>query len=216
MNKQRKATDVLLDLEIKVDTILTHLKNQENLMKVIANRLGVFNKSNEVKQPSIKDSVENLPTKPIIPGLKPGIVMTSARLGKKEDVPTITSQNTERDEVEAGDFIEVETNPKGKRRTARYAENESTSKKTAVQQKITYADGKNVCLASVEIYDLNNNLIKQAKTNAMGKWMAALDPAEYIIKINKHGVANKPNINLEFQITIPNSDRPLELDPPEL
>src|SRR5690606_22401187 len=133
--------------------------------------------------------------KPLMPGIKPGVV-----LGNKPDEVVSDNEFVEEKIVE-------EIKHSGKRRTARYSD-----KPTVIQQQIVYADGKNVCLASVEIFDENKKLVKKTKTNATGKWTAAINPGQYIVNIAKKPAANKPEIELSFNIDVPFSSTPIELN----
>jgi hypothetical protein len=214
--KRRTASDVLLELEAKVNELLALSRNHDNLLKLLLNR-----NSNKIID-NLPNVIEKPLPKPLIPGLKPGVVMTSAGLGIKEnneEFPTVKAPKTVKvinSEEAEPEFIDVENVPKGKRRTARYSSEEGTSKKTAVHQRILYPDGKNVCLASVEIMDSKNNVIKQLRTNPTGKWMAALEPGTYIVNISKQNVMNKPNVNISFEVDIPQSAEPIELPSPEV
>lgn len=92
----------------------------------------------------------------------------------------------------------------------------NSSYKTQVQQRITFSDGKSVTSASVEIFSFEDNkslLIENKKTNATGKWTASLAPGKYLIKVFKKESAKHPVVNIQDELIIPDSDKPVQLPP---
>lgn len=79
----------------------------------------------------------------------------------------------------------AKTPPKLKRQPVNNQSAEKNKSKIPVAQRITNAQGKDVFMADVEIYDDKNDLIEKIKTNTIGKWQAYLQPGNYIIKISK-------------------------------
>ena len=141
-NNDRKATDILLDLEAKIDKALAYLATIDMNHKLLLNKLN----SLSTKEP--QDLPVQSPPKP-------------------EYVFSDVDDPMEDESIPPE--LEVDKNPTGKRRAAR-GQNLDV-KMVPVQQKITYPDGSNVCVAKVEIHDSTGKLVKQMRTNQVGKWM---------------------------------------------
>lgn len=173
--------------------------NIENLLKLLLSK---------VNRPDNKIVTQVIPEEKkidtqIIPGMKPNVRLINNRLVK-------VGEDTE--EKNDSTIIEEESVHSGKRRLNRTNNEQSLDKKVPVRQRIVYPDGKNVCLASVEIFDINGKLVAQAKTNSTGQWISSLVPGTYNVKVNKNAAGNKPAISLNNTISVPLSDLPIELE----
>jgi len=178
----KKASELLVELNHKVDLILGLVKNQDQLLKILNNKI----KNNLPENLIDPEKSEN------IVGIKENGI--SIRLNDK-----VVEQVAKNNEVIVdNEFVQVET---------------VSTKKVAVQQKVTYSDGKNVCLASVEITGGNLKSSKKLKTNAMGKWMLVLEPGKYIVNINKSKNQQNTAVSISYPFTIEESDKPIELPP---
>lgn len=173
----RKATDVLLAIEARIDLLSKSISNMDNNIKSILNKLASNNIVNQPNIPSIPP--------PVLPQIE-----------VKSDVVSENEKDFDFPQVD-----EIPVNIGGK--------------KVAVQQRVVYPDGKNVCLALVEIKDSLGSTIKKMRTNAMGKWMSVLEIGNYNIRIVKAGNKNKADVELNFPISISESDRPIELPSPK-
>jgi hypothetical protein len=173
----RKASDILLELESKVNVVFQHLQNIDSNIKLILNRLS----SNISKKIDISPEIQQ------ISEVKHNISTEN----------TNSLKNTEKEE----EFTFVQVNN----------DIPISTRKVAVQQRIMYADGKNICLASVELKDVNGNVVKKMRTNAMGKWISALDPGKYFVHIRKAANKSNQDVEMNFEIQIQESDRPIEL-----
>ncbi len=223
-NNVRKASDILLELEATLGRVLGYVHNMDMNIKTISNKLNMLEM---ISVPFTSDvpAIALVPpqkeeVKVQMPGLKPGVQLgpqrTMVATPKGQQIST-----TEEDEnftfVNDGQ-LEVDTQPIGQRRGTRTEEPDFNSeRKMPVQQRIVYPDGKNVCLANVEIFQTNNkgefNLIKKVRTNSAGKWAVALASGKYLVSISKAGTNSKPNVELSYSIDIPVSAAPLELAP---
>jgi hypothetical protein len=185
----RKASEILLDMESKLDEILGHLRNNDSLLKNLANRISKLEKPPSIIPPQ--------KTVAQMPGIKAGV-----NLGNSQFVPSVQEEEYE--------FLEAKDDemPKGKRRDLRYVD---TGGNTVVQQKIHFANGQPLPSAKVEIFTISpgsNSLVlmDNKKTNTAGKWSGALPPGNYIIKVFKKGSAGIPTVNAEASIVIPESN----------
>lgn len=198
---ERKATDILLDIEKTLNLVLGYQKTNDLNQKLLLNRLnkivtGLENKSAAPvkRQPSVEAFV-TVPTPPSKTLVAKPMQVTNAEDFDEEGKPQ----------------IEVELQPKTGRRDIRMPTQQG--KKVAVQQRIHYPDGKNVILASIEITDAAKNVIKKTRTNSAGKWNATLDPGRYFIHVTKSATTEKPVVEHRYEVEIPISDSPLELEP---
>lgn len=87
-----------------------------------------------------------------------------------------------------------------------------------VQQKVLFKDGKAVSSAKIEIFVKqpgSNDLVflENKKTNEAGKWTSSLPPGNYVIKAFKKGTTKDKTVEAKDEITVPNSDVPVQLRP---
>lgn len=216
---ERKATDVILDIEKKLDLLLEYYKTADFNQKLILSKLAALEKSIlnvPVLPPIVKSSATveaftapsfveaKLPTSP--PSRKILVATPVNNIGQ--------ASFDEQGEPE----VLLDLKP-SKRRDQRPAVSitppASTAKTTSVQQRIAYPDGKNVILANVEIFDLSGQLVKKTKTNSAGKWSAVLAAGTFKIHISKGATSEKPAVEYKLQVEIPLSDSPLELASPQ-
>ena len=221
----RKISDVILSLERDVKELKAAVTNQDFKLTLILQALKKTDgqsrdlmaekKLADITQSNIKQA------KPIMPGLKSGVVMGPQGLHNKTDeeedfeFPEVNTVSTK--SIGSEETVSEQNTIIGQRRTNRYNNDGSLDKAVPVRQKILYPDGKLVCLANVEIFDMETKTIFQKlRTNATGEWIASLKPGKYQVNILKPKALNKPEIKLSFGIDIPaSSSGPLELPSPE-
>jgi hypothetical protein len=229
MNTARKASDVLLELESSIEKILGYVHNMDMNIKTISNKLnalekmyssssGLHQQVETVRQNQVREQAGEV--KAQMPGLKPGVQIGPQRavVAAPKGQQVSTTEDSADDFVSVGDQLEVDTKPIGHRRGIRTEEpSQGSERKAPVQQRIIYPDGKNVCLANVEIFETNSkgefNLLKKVRTNSAGKWAVALASGKYLISISKSGTSTKPNVEVSYSVDIPVSSVPLELAP---
>jgi len=227
MSNIRKASDILLELEATLAKVLGYVHNMDMNIKTISNRLNMLEKTSvspkwsppSMTQPQAPQAETKPTTKAQMPGLKPGVQLgpqrTMIATPKGQQIST-TEENEDNFTFVNDEQLEIDTQPIGQRRGTRTEEpNPNSERKMPVQQRIIYPDGKNVCLANVEIFQTNNkgelNLIKKIRTNSAGKWAVALASGKYLVSISKIGTSTKPNVDVSYSIDIPVSNAPLEL-----
>lgn len=199
--EKRKVSDVILDMEEKVRYLTGLVTNLDNNTKLILDRLNFI----------INTKPAEKPTPERTPATKSNIMVAKPMSGNLVD--------DDYDEYGNPQLTEA-IMPGGQRRTSRTQEKPSS--KVPVSQRILFPDGQAIVLASVEILRPQQNkdpvLIKQTRTNPKGRWIAALEPGEYIVHIMKRQSADssKLPVELRFPIQVPSSDEPLELPSPEL
>lgn len=221
MTNKRKVSDAILNMESKVDNIVSLAKNTDNTIKILLGRINDLSKLLEPQlqqrrqqQQQFRENATNKST--YIPADN-GIIVAAP----------MTEELVEYDEFGHPE-LSVEVLPKGQRRTSRAQMGDGdTGKRVSVSQQILSEDGKPVFLANVEILKHNPNpkrgdpietLVKQTRTNPKGRWIAPLEPGEYIVHVVKRQSADgsKLPVELRYNVSIPNSDSPLELPSPQV
>jgi len=186
--KAKKASEVILELAVKVNSVVSYIQNVDNNIKIILNKLNKI------------DAALTLDVPP------PALVQ---------------SKPSEYDEY--GHPVLVESAVPADRRRVSRTDQHADVKKVSVSQQIFYPNGSPVFIGSVEIlqeiFDHNKKetktkLIKQTRTNATGRWIAALSPGKYIIHIVERGDGKSKPVEWRYEETIPTSDNPVELAPP--
>ena len=185
MSEERKASDILLDLEKKIDTILAYIKNIDFNYKLLLSKLNQKDSaSTEIEKNSSPESeieFKNVDEEEQIE------VDRNPDHSKKRGVKTVSA-------------------------TALFAA-KLQGKKIPVQQQILNSKGDKLFFANVEVMDMSNNILLKTRTNQAGKWLVNLTPGDYLIKITKSGTASKPKIDLCYQISVLESSSSLELEP---
>jgi len=216
MAEEKKATEILAGMDQKIDEILGYVKNIDHKYNLILDRL---NSQTKTPAPSVppppRNSAPSLP-----PSGRPGLPSVEATDDFKfhdHDVKSNLKSKLEKALADANqtqeelDQPQVDSNLDGMKRTLRFYP-DAQIRRIPVQQRISYADGKNVPMASVEVFDASDALVKQTKTNQQGKWMAALPAGEYRISVSKMPTNLKPKVEATFQVTVLNSDSVVELE----
>lgn len=200
---ERKATDVLIDVETKVNELLAYVKNIDLKMAILLDKLNSFTAETPKKQVHVETpDVEFPPYQPSAPSP----FTSTPDMKRKLQMALEQAQ-----ESELADEITAEVKQSGKRRNLRF-HGESQSRQIPVQQRIVYSDGKNVYMANVEIFDSNNKLVNKTTTDQVGKWKIPLPPGKYTISVSKAGTPLKPKVELRYEETVPEQDSTVELE----
>ena len=87
--------------------------------------------------------------------------------------------------------------------------------KSSISQVLKNDDDTPLFLANVEVFDENGELINQTRTNTKGRWLMALSPGDYQVHVLKRYPADSGKVSIDtmYPISVPSSDKPLELDP---
>jgi hypothetical protein len=232
----RKATDVLLDLESKIENLIHIIRSQDLNIKLLSNKLNLIIEQLDKKQEqNNKITVE-------------AVVDTTS--------PAYHSEEQEKNIPVLSDFnMSVDNNPQGFRRTSRpetYAgdnsylakdekifpiqmpkiqniepeirvnipESEDSNPKQnnnispngiPVLQRVVDRNGKSVFLADVEIIGSDGNFVSKTRTNGTGKWMASLPSGSYKIIIRKRESLTKEKLESTQSITVDGTKSPFEL-----
>lgn len=241
MTEVRKATDVLLDLELKINTLLNLVRSQDLTIKVLSNKLN-----------SVMEVLEKQKT---APAPKFTVEMAS------NPNPTIKVVDEKKVIYNPDQQLTVDESPQGFRRTSR-PETYSTqpepkfptqipaAQKPAevivpnlpnhqitqampakaspkspvskseqldkgafpVMQRIVDKNGKSVFMAEIEVLDMaNGETVYKTKTNGTGKWSAALPTGDYRIFVRKRESISKDKLEVAQDVKVDGSSPTLEL-----
>jgi hypothetical protein len=201
----RKATDILLALENKIDTLQKLVFNQDMLLKLIAdksnkiyayiNELQKEYSQSEQNQEQLEDDtprIINITNKDQIVEAK-NIDIGSRRINR---VPSDA-------QVQQPAIIAIPNTPSEKTQQPSVS---TGNKKVPVIQRVSDPTGKDLFMATVNILDENGNEIHKTKTNAAGKWQATLKPGEYEVKITKTDTTSKKILEGIQKIKVPASN----------
>jgi hypothetical protein len=191
MNEERKATEVLIDIESEVKKL-----SQTMSSLMLAQTLSL-DKLNRVYN--------------YISGLERELEEEKKlQLGQAQqasaNIPIQSPTNPP---------IEMETDPKGVRRTSRQPEappadapmaaSQPGEKKIPVIQRVTDHSGKDLFMADVRVMNEGKEIVAKVKTNSVGKWQALMAPGKYDVHILKTDTATKTKIEAMQTITVPNN-----------
>lgn len=189
MTDQRKATDILLDMEERLNIALKMISNLDMNMKIVVNRLNQQSniQPGQTQPVQFQTPISNLPSLPQ-PEDKQVIETSPEDIVGLSEKP-IKSARSPRSSVDTNN-IEVKS-----------------GKKVPVQQRLVDQNGKDLFLAELQIMDVEKkNLIAKVRTNAAGKWQAALQPGRYSIQIVKTDSSTKKKYEATNDVNIPNID----------
>lgn len=193
-DKPRKASEVVLELERKLDLMVKIAAGTDTNTKLLLDRLN-----------KICNLLESIDSK------LDGGAMSSSDFSPEVPEKAVVSAPP----------IEVETAPLGSRRTARpetypSEEERSSSKVIPIQQKVFDPAGKAVFMAEVEILNEDKSPAAKVRTTAGGKWQVPLPPGKYFVTILKRESGARKRMEYSGSFIVTNSDKPIELDPAKL
>lgn len=235
----RKASEVLLELEAKIDILLNIVRTQDLNIKVLSNKINtLLDKTSLIMGSNLpKIEVADALLNTYKNDLDNQIVISPDSSLPIEKEPK-GFRRTSRPETYSGDNNLLKTSPsvltKFPTQIPKLTEPEVIIPKEAMKfievspilskkenitestipiiQRIVDKNGKSIFLADVEILQAENKkTISKTRTNGAGKWMASLPIGEYKIIINKRESLNKEKLEIIQNIQVDGSISPLEL-----
>lgn len=185
---ERKASDVLIDLASSQNEILSYIRNIKLTNELILKKIQVLEQKFSTSSVFEKSSEE--------------IVFPEEETQPKSKLQ-IALELDEEKQLEEDANISI-----GRRSRTE----EPSMRKIPVSQRIIYKDGKNVYMANVEFFNSEKKLVKKTRTNASGKWIVALPPSSYVVKITKAATSVKTKVDLLYTIVVTESDKQIELE----
>lgn len=225
-NEPRKASDIIISLESKVESLLEIVKNLDFSMKLLSNKLNDLT-ANSYKQESLppKIVIENdknifiskedtLPSETSPKGFRrtsrPETFGEDKTFNKTQEVKVaVKKQNNE--VIVPTQATQIFEQPKVSHKSD-FKESELVQNAVPVSQRIVDKTGKSVFLASVEIIDLSTNQsVFKNRTTGTGKWMASLAVGNYRVIVKKLESLTKEKIEVTQDISIDGTKSPYEL-----
>lgn len=208
--ENRKATDILLGLDNKVNTLMNQLNLLNNNYKILLAKISELTKTQpqQEKQPQFKiEAADVVKAENTIPQNLAG---TPDRRGNR----TLPQQQKLQGEVyikpeEKVSLADVELSISEKVKQARLEASKINDGATKpingsipIIQKIVDKNNKAIFMATVIIKNQNGNVVFTTKTNGNGSWKATLDPGKYFVQITKNESLNRPKIDVTNAIII--------------
>lgn len=223
-NNTRKASDILLELEAKIDILLNIIRVQDLNIKVLSNKLN-----------SVMDTLKQNSTPPVISAVDQKLQYQQMQQQLVNQIPISNEYN-----------IEIDNSPKGYSRTSRqetYIEQKSPAKQEIkkeaeiivptnnftdpdikvnditppkgytipVIQRVVDKNGKSIFMADVEVFDSIGNTVIKVRTNGSGKWQTSLQAGTYKVVIKKKALDEKDRVEISQNITVDKNSSKLEL-----
>jgi hypothetical protein len=257
-DNSRKATDVLLDLESKIEVLSGTIRAIDLNIKILSNKLTEVMKGLDRQQmtpPKIvveaAPAVVALPNQAIfaqIANVDPERRVAITAESKLPQVEDPGFRRSSRPESYAGDtYLKREgvppphqtplgpgnkllpppgrntgdnvaqqapapKNAASPTKTTQQPPTNATHNVIPVEQRVVDRNGKSVFLADVEIVDVaSGEQISKSRTNAAGKWMAALAVGAYKVSIRKLEALTKERLEAAQTVKIDGSQSPLKL-----
>ena len=211
--EKRLATDILLSIEAKLITLEKRQQNSENILKILLNKLnripsvlpppsklfdGVASSDSDTIN---KDNFDNRPKTNRFAEIaaSQGITIDERKraiISKLADNPGEMSESV----LRLASRGQRGPKPKGPKSTVTQVLNRGNDP---------------LFLANVEVLNNNNELVSQTRTNTKGRWLMTLTPGDYNIHVTKRfpPESGRKSVDTTYQITVPISETPLELDP---
>ncbi len=215
----RKASEVLLDLERKIDNILSIIMALDLNIKVLSNKyttLISFLQSQKITHDKAPIPIEinndtQISSEFTIPiEQEPiGIRRTSRPDSFINESLPATKQTIKKEETINTDIF-VQTDNKNNINLNK--PKNITQNTVPVIQRVVNSLGKSLFLADVEIINIDTiELVAKTRTNGVGKWQFPLPVGSYRIIIKKFEQATKEKLEAIQEIQIDGQTSPLEL-----
>lgn len=180
---ERKASDILLSIEKKIDTLLKVCQNFDFTNKLI---LANTNKLLAgLSEPSITPAVN-------------------------KDLPEVIRSQPPIIEV-AKDMKPMRKTSRTNELVIKQDSETKSESKVAVIQKVKTPANKDIFMADVLISDMSHNILQKIKTNSLGKWQAHLSAGDYIVTIIKTDSTTKQEIQSIQNITVDGKSATMKL-----
>lgn len=175
---ERKVTDILIELESKIDELLRKVSSQDLLLKAQTIKINDFLNSNKKEQKKqIVPKITEAAVDPII----------------KVDIQQPPSQKVEEPVLEIKEPVLEKTNE----------EISSSESEFSITQRVIDSSGRAIYLAAIDVINLTTQeKIKRVTTKSNGKFSIKLVPGTYRFKISKQTNLRAPRIESIEDITV--------------
>lgn len=218
-NSPRKASDIILSLEHKIDQLMKTNISLDLNIKILSNKL------NEVIKVMGSGGAVSPPPPSSMPSASAFVEENTSQFQDPKSIP-----------VKQELAIPITNAPSGFRRTSRpetYAPAQSNEpptivippnamqttpearvegNKVAASQRIIDKNGKAIFLANVEITNVDTRQVEyRTRTSGVGKWSASLPVGKYQVVIKKSESATKQQLEQTQNLTIDGSNSTIDL-----
>jgi hypothetical protein len=192
---EKKASEILLELDNRLKNLERQLKLQEFQLRIIIDN---FNSFNKILQDNNLPVVETPKAQPIITEVKANQTSTDKDYNFKSEVKTNPAAPKEKPAKPKPEKPE----PKARKLTV------------PVTQVLNYKNGDPVIAGNIVIKDSKGRLIKVTNTNTVGRWQAFLEEGNYTVFAK--GTSSTDEVVDFFQsFEITGKVSPLNLQQPE-
>jgi len=203
MADDRKATEVLLSIERRVERLEGFMRNMDNLLKVILGRLNAAPSSVPASAP-ISDGANEAMRKFNERPKTNFFAQAKAQAGVIDDATKVGIEPTIGDE----DELIADPLPQGQRRGMR-AET-TVGDKVRVTQHVML-NGQPILMGVVEVFHKHRRttegeplLAGSARTSPRGRWVVGLEPGEYDVRIHRRPTdSNKNAVDVTYELSVP-------------
>lgn len=229
----RKISDVILDLESKIDILLGLSRSQDLVIKLLSNKMNDIINNMQLNKVPGKISIEAVNTTPKTIEVSPETKLPMQDLpegfrrtsrpetysGDNKYLPTdqgvvkFPMQLPKQQKLpEAEVIVPTPVKQEVKKVIPQAISNQVISNAIPVMQRIVDSTGKSIFLADVEISNIDSSMpTVKSRTNGTGKWMATLAPGSYKVVIRKRESLTKEKLESVQEISVTGSISPLEL-----
>jgi len=206
--ESRKASDILLSIEKKLDQIVGLISSNDLTMKIVANKLqSLIDIGNDDNHPNNLDEINKnnlLPTVSLLSPQKEEIFINSEFNIEEDKAPS----GTRRTSRSSSDIFDFETKENNKTVSP---ETYNSDRKIPIVQRVVDKNGKSLFLAEVEVLNENSVQVCKVKTNSVGKYQAQLPPGNYKIIIRKNEPLSNSKLEGIQEIKVNSESKLLEL-----
>jgi small nuclear ribonucleoprotein (snRNP)-like protein len=205
---QRKATEILISLESKIDTLTKVMYSYDMNMKITLNRVNEIHSYIDGLKQEYADQIQQENT---LPEDKQIIQAPGEAIISQAEKPIVRGRVDRVDTAKRDSYIPPAIQEEQRISIPPSQQASNSDKKVPVVQRITDQTGKDLFMAEVSIFNLNKELVLKTKTSAVGKWQAILRPGKYIVNIVKTDTATKAKLEAQQEITITDSSSTIAL-----
>lgn len=224
--EQRKATDVIIALESKIDLLVALIKAQDASMKIMSNKLNAVMSLIE-KEHIKKTNTPYIEQASAFPKPSSSYIPITEEVNVKVDSAPAGARRGGRIEASVPDnnlfiindlsakpnpeIIIPKQEPKIEEKKD-VKENDRKVNTISVHQRVINEANKSIFLAEVSIFSLKeNNQVYTGKTNANGKWASNLEVGDYKIIVSKRDNISKEKKIFEQKIKVDGHNSVVEL-----
>lgn len=232
----KKATEVLVDIDTKIDNLLQAINSLDLKVAIISNKL------NDLSKPQNNKITVEAVQAPSVRTTNPNDVPVFAEQKILEETSPVGFRRTSRPETYAGDdaYLNAPAKkqkepdsfpiqiprangqsevviPKAVTEEIKPPSDKSTNfvksgSNIPVMQRVVDKNGKGIFLADVEIINAETmDKVSSTRTNGAGKWQAVLSTGTYKVIVKKRESLTKEKMESVQTITVDGSKSPLEL-----